>query len=207
MIDGLGFTGRRQGGKIRGGHRFRSSRLPVPFLSVFVCSSVLPVALFSRVARGECVETAPAGTERPKLVDSFPRNGTSGYAATLHVVVSHGKGETVLPRGLELQTQSDTARALQGAGFALPNQDGGCAPETESAAAYAARGVGCARACAVLGNGRCGGRNRARMAGGSMAQAAQTHGTPAPAAPAVGNRAGAARRGGARRATRDQRRP
>jgi hypothetical protein len=87
-------------------------------------TSVLVVSLFSGVARGECVETAPAGAERPQLVDSFPRSGTSGYAATLHVVVSHGKGETVLPRGLELQTESDTARALKTAGFALPDQGG-----------------------------------------------------------------------------------
>ncbi len=82
------------------------------------------LSLFSREVRAECVETAPAGKERPQLVDSFPRNGTSGYAATLHVVVSHGKGETVLPRGLELQTESDTARTLKGAGFVLPDQGG-----------------------------------------------------------------------------------
>ncbi len=91
------------------------------------------VLVVSRVAWAECVETAPAGAERPQLVDSFPSNGTSGYAATLHVVVSHGKGETVLPRGLELQTQSDTARALKGAGFALPDQDGGAAARLSSA--------------------------------------------------------------------------
>ncbi len=88
---------------------------------VFVFAASL---LASREARGECVETAPAGKERPQLVDSFPRNGKSGYAATLHVVVSHGKGETVLPRGLELQTESDTARTLKAAGFVLPDQAG-----------------------------------------------------------------------------------
>ncbi len=57
----------------------------------------------------------------------------SGYAATLHVVVSHGKGETVLPRGLELQSESDAARALKSAGFALPDQDGGGAARLSSA--------------------------------------------------------------------------
>jgi hypothetical protein len=77
------------------------------------------------LARAECVETGPAGAERPTMVDAFPERGLSGYVATLHVVVSHGKGESVLPRGLELQSESDAARALKSAGFALPDQDGG----------------------------------------------------------------------------------
>jgi hypothetical protein len=86
----------------------------------------------SRTARAECVETAPPGAERPKMVDSFPERGLSGYAATLHVVVSHGKGETVLPRGLELQNESDTAKALTAAGFAFPDQDGGAGARLSS---------------------------------------------------------------------------
>jgi hypothetical protein len=96
---------------------------------LFVCAAL---SLSSREARGECVETAPGGNERPALVDSFPERGTSGYAATLHVVVSHGKGETVLPRGIELQTESDTARALKAAGFLLPDQNGGGAARLSS---------------------------------------------------------------------------
>jgi hypothetical protein len=79
----------------------------------------------TRTARAECVETGAVGPERAQMVDSFPQRGASGYTATLHVVVSHGKGETVLPHGLELQTESDTARALRAAGFVLPDQDGG----------------------------------------------------------------------------------
>jgi hypothetical protein len=66
------------------------------------------------------------------MVDSFPSRGTSGYAATLHVVVTHGKGESVLPHGLELQSGSDTAKALKAAGFALPDQDGGAAARLTS---------------------------------------------------------------------------
>jgi hypothetical protein len=66
------------------------------------------------------------------MVDSFPARGTSGYAATLHVVVTHGKGESVLPHGLELQAGSDTAKALKSAGFALPDQDGGAAARLTS---------------------------------------------------------------------------
>jgi hypothetical protein len=90
------------------------------------------VLFASRSARAECVETAPTGPERPQMVETFPERGTSGYVATLHLVVSHGKGETVLPRGLELQSASDTARALQIAGFALPDQDGGGAARLSS---------------------------------------------------------------------------
>ena len=80
--------------------------------------------LLAGTARAECVETG-GGAERPQMVDSFPLRGTSGYAAVLHVVVSHGKGETVLPRGLELQSDGDAARTLKAAGFILPDQDGG----------------------------------------------------------------------------------
>jgi len=97
----------------------KNSPLPV-FLSS--CSILLSVA---RPARAECVETAPSGAERPQMVDTFPERGTSGFTATLRVVVSHGKGETVLPRGLDLQSDSDSARALKAAGFAIPDQDGG----------------------------------------------------------------------------------
>lgn len=83
-------------------------------------------------AHAECVETPEQGAERPQLVDAFPDRGTSGYASTLHVVVSHGRGETVLPRGLELQSEGDTARALKAAGFAFPDQDGGAGARLSS---------------------------------------------------------------------------
>jgi hypothetical protein len=86
--------------------------------------SPLPLLLSASIAQAECVETGPTGAERPTLVDTFPDRGTSGYATTLHVVVSHGKGESVLPRGLELQSESDAAKALKSAGFALPDQSG-----------------------------------------------------------------------------------
>ena len=99
--------------------------------------ALIPAALASllvaRAAHGECVETATTGGDRPALVESFPSRGESGYAATLHVVVTHGRGETVLPRGLELQRESDTARALKDAGFALPDQDAGGAARLSSA--------------------------------------------------------------------------
>ena len=93
--------------------------------------AVLLLLFCARTARAECVETA-SGAARPQMVDAFPERGTSGYAATLHVVVSHGKGETVMPRGLDLQGDSDTARALKAAGFALPDQEGGAGASLSS---------------------------------------------------------------------------
>ena len=76
---------------------------------------------------GGCVETVPSGGRRPSLTESFPTRGLSGYASTLLVTVEHGKGESVLPRGLELQSQSEAARELKAAGFVIPHQDGGAA--------------------------------------------------------------------------------
>ena len=70
-----------------------------------------------------CVESIPPGALRPKLTEAFATRGTSGYASTLTVVVEHGKGESVLPRGLDLG--SDAAKLLKKAEFALPDQDGG----------------------------------------------------------------------------------
>jgi len=94
---------------------------------------VLLLFFWHRTARAQCAETAPQGAERAQLADTFPARGTSGYAAPLRIVVTHGKGETVLPRGLELQADSETARALKSAGFALPDQDGGSAARLSSA--------------------------------------------------------------------------
>ena len=74
---------------------------------------------------GGCVETVPSGAQRPALTESFPSRGLSGYAATLRVTVDHGRGESVLPRGLELQGDSEAAKALKDAGFVIPDQDGG----------------------------------------------------------------------------------
>jgi len=77
----------------------------------------------SDTVRG-CVETIPKGAARPTLIDRFPQRGYSGYASTLVVTVEHGKGETVLPGGLELQSESEAAKALKQAGFVIPDQAG-----------------------------------------------------------------------------------
>jgi hypothetical protein len=79
-----------------------------------------------------CVEHVPAGKPRPDLAERFPDKGLAGHVALLVVEVEHGKGESVLPHGLRLQLGSDEARALERAGFALPEPDGGAAPNLDS---------------------------------------------------------------------------
>jgi len=74
-----------------------------------------------------CVESIPSGGQRPTITDLFPDRGFSGYAATLRVTIEHGKGETVLPNGLSLQSGGDAAKALKDASFTIPDQDGGAA--------------------------------------------------------------------------------
>jgi hypothetical protein len=75
-----------------------------------------------------CVEHVPPGAARPVLKDQFPARAISGYAAPLEVTVEHGKGETVLPQGFQVQSSGDAARALSEAGFLLPDPDGGAGP-------------------------------------------------------------------------------
>lgn len=80
-----------------------------------------------------CVEKVPEGARRPALKETFPAHGTSGYVATLEVAVEHGKGESVLPGGIDLQADSELAKELSAAGFVIPVQDGG-APASLAAA-------------------------------------------------------------------------
>ena len=75
-----------------------------------------------------CVEHVPKGATRPEIKESFPDRGFSGYAATLEITMTHGKGETVLPEGFKVQGGSDAARALEAAGFVIPDADGGSGP-------------------------------------------------------------------------------
>lgn len=72
-----------------------------------------------------CVETIPKGGKRPKVVEVFPERGTSGWAATLALTIEHGRGERVLPSGLDLSSASDAKKYLKQAGFVIPEQDGG----------------------------------------------------------------------------------
>jgi hypothetical protein len=76
---------------------------------------------------GGCVESVPKGATKPVLSETFPVRGASGWAATLSVTVRHGKGERVLPAGLDLAGAVEAKKYLQKAGFAIPDQDGGAA--------------------------------------------------------------------------------
>ena len=72
-----------------------------------------------------CVESIPKGAQRPIVLDTFPQRGTSGWAATLSITVRHGKGERVLPSGLDLSSAVEAKKILKQAGFLIPDQDGG----------------------------------------------------------------------------------
>lgn len=72
-----------------------------------------------------CVESVPKGAQRPLVSDVFPQRGTSGWAATLSITVRHGKGERVLPSGLDLSSAAEAKKVLKQAGFTVPEQDGG----------------------------------------------------------------------------------
>ncbi|MDI1429247.1 hypothetical protein [Polyangium sorediatum] len=75
-----------------------------------------------------CVERVPEGASRPKITETFPERGTSGWAAPLEITVVHGKGETVMPGGVRVERSSDQYKALEEAGFVLPDPDGGAGP-------------------------------------------------------------------------------
>ncbi len=71
-----------------------------------------------------CTEIVPQGSVRPDVTDTLPARGRSGYAATLVVTVKHGKGESVLPSGLSLQSHSEAVEQLRKEGWVFPDQDG-----------------------------------------------------------------------------------
>jgi hypothetical protein len=80
---------------------------------------------------GACVEKVPAGKARPRLVEQAPARGQSGHALTLQLVIEHGKGETVLPSGFQVQSDSAELKMLERAGLYLPDPDGGAGPALE----------------------------------------------------------------------------
>jgi hypothetical protein len=79
-----------------------------------------------------CTEHVPPGATRPDMTEKFPERGISGYASTLEITVTHGKGESVLPAGFKVQGGSDAARALSASGFVIPEADGGSGPSLET---------------------------------------------------------------------------
>ena len=78
-----------------------------------------------------CVERIPSGKDRPHFTEKIAHRALSGHALTLEVVVEHGKGETVLPTGFRLLSDSPEAKALEREGFALPDPQGAAGPKLE----------------------------------------------------------------------------
>src|SRR5690349_17269219 len=66
-----------------------------------------------------CQDTFPTSGDRPKVTETFPSKGTSGYALVLELAIEHKKGETVLPSGLGAKASGDDVKALERAGFYL----------------------------------------------------------------------------------------
>lgn len=98
---------------------------PPPVLSPSASASASPVL---SAGSETCREHLPEGKARPKLTESAPAKGQSGHALTLSLTLEHGKGETVLPGGLQTQTDDPNVRALERAGLYLPDPDGGAGP-------------------------------------------------------------------------------
>jgi len=90
-----------------------------------------PVSVVDSKNAESCVERIPSGKDRPHFTEKIARRALSGHALTLEVVVEHGKGETVLPTGFRLLSDSPEAKALEREGFALPDPQGSAGPKLE----------------------------------------------------------------------------
>ena len=95
-------------------------------------SAALPVGSAGTVVDdsngGHCVERIPLGKNRPQFTEKIATKALSGHALTLEVLVLHGKGETVLPTGFRLLSDSPEAKALEREGFVLPDPEGAAGP-------------------------------------------------------------------------------
>jgi len=91
-------------------------------------ASSAPSVVDSKTAES-CVERIPSGKDRPHFTEKIARRALSGHALTLEVTVEHGKGETVLPTGFRLLSDSPEAKALEREGFALPDPEGAAGPK------------------------------------------------------------------------------
>ena len=94
-------------------------------------SSAPPPSVVDSKNGESCVERIPSGKERPHFTEKIAHRAISGHALTLEVVVEHGKGETVLPTGFRLLSDSPEAKALEREGFALPDPEGAAGPKLE----------------------------------------------------------------------------
>jgi hypothetical protein len=70
---------------------------------------------------GTCVEHIPEGKSRPPITEQFPSKGKSGFTSWLVVTLEHGKGESVLPGGFQVQHGGDDAKLIEQSQFLLPD--------------------------------------------------------------------------------------
>jgi hypothetical protein len=77
---------------------------------------------------GSCIEHLPVGKPRPPIFEHFPETVAAGYAAVLHIEVTHGRGETLLPSGFRLLLDSPEGKAVLNSGFRFADLDGPAAP-------------------------------------------------------------------------------
>ncbi len=75
-----------------------------------------------------CTERVPEGATRPTMTEKLYGRGLSGHAAVLEITVVHGKGEVVMPGGFHVERGTDAYKALEEAGFVLPDPAGGAGP-------------------------------------------------------------------------------
>lgn len=86
------------------------------------------VAYVNAPAELSCIERIPDGAARPKMTERLQNRGLSGHAAVLEITITHGKGEVVMPGGFHVERGSEAYKALEEAGFVLPDADGGAGP-------------------------------------------------------------------------------
>lgn len=65
--------------------------------------------------------TPSEGTADLRMSEAFPERGTAGHVAFLTVQITHGKGETLLPRGVQQDGDSAANKALTARGFRIPD--------------------------------------------------------------------------------------
>ncbi|HET7544626.1 MAG TPA: hypothetical protein VFK05_32375 [Polyangiaceae bacterium] len=94
-------------------------------------TSAPPAAVVDSKNAESCVERIPSGKDRPHFSERIAQRALSGHALTLEVTVDHGKGETVLPTGFHLLSDSPEGKALEREGFALPDPQGSAGPKLE----------------------------------------------------------------------------
>ncbi|MEN9577636.1 MAG: hypothetical protein RJA70_645 [Pseudomonadota bacterium] len=93
-----------------------------------------PSATEPALVLGTCVESIPEGKAKPAFTEQFPAQGKSGHLVDLLVLIQHGQGERILPGALEIQHDSEAAKALLRAGFMLPDARGSARPRVSSKA-------------------------------------------------------------------------